>query len=336
MSSGSVEDIIVLGGHLYYTYVSCLALLFYEHLLTLGDEVRLYFSRPATSSRQLLAGFLFFVTRYFVPINSSVITASVTTKWGEAVCLVPTGSFCNTVGPLQFANFTVVGIASSILLLLRVYALYNRHKWTLGYLSSIVVIQLAVSTFVYAFPGHGPLPMPSIDLPVFQGCLYLPSSSLNAPFVLELTYDVSIVALIMAKSWKERSLNGLMDQGGILRMIVKDGIIYFLVIFSTMFIWLCMILFAPLGLKLVNSGLISIMINRLTINLHRSMKGNRGTSLTPSAVQHNTVPFLPTWMINTQAYSSSTDIDQAMINDLGNLGLPHESQGIELEKRYCI
>ncbi|KAF8526755.1 hypothetical protein JB92DRAFT_2871559 [Gautieria morchelliformis] len=301
MSSGSVEDIIVLGGQF-------LALLFYEHLLTLGDEVRLYFSRPATFSRQLLAGFLFFVTRYFVPICLSAITAAATTKWGDAVCLVPIGSFCKTVGPLELAFFTVVGIASGILLLLRVYALYNRNKWILCYLGLVILTQFAVCILISAFSDRGLLPMPPIDLPVFQGCLYPPPSRLKkltlAPVILELTYDVSIIGLIMAKGWKDRSLNGLRGRGGILRIIVKDGTIYFLVIFSTMFIWLCVKLFAPVGLKFVNGYLVSIMINRLTIHLHRSVKSSHRTSLTPSAVQ---LPFLPTWMIND--HSSSSDIN---------------------------
>ncbi|KAF8524978.1 hypothetical protein JB92DRAFT_1351070 [Gautieria morchelliformis] len=156
---------------------------------------------------------------------------------------------CKTVGPLELAFFTVVLIASSILLLLRVYALYNRNKWILGYLSSAILIQFAVCILISAFSGHGLLPRPSVDLPVFQGCLYPPPARLKngtlVPVILELAYDVSIIGLIIAKSWKDRSLNGLRDRGGILRIIVKDGIIYFLVIFSTMFTWLCLGLFAP-------------------------------------------------------------------------------------------
>ncbi|KAF8524991.1 hypothetical protein JB92DRAFT_2878012 [Gautieria morchelliformis] len=286
------------------------------------------------------AGFLFFITRYFFPICLSVIAAAATTKWGEAVCLVSSGSFCKTVGPLQFAIFTVVGTASSILLLLRVYALYNRNKWILGYLSLVILIQFAVSILLSAFSDHGLLPMPPIDLPVFQGCLLPPPVRLKngefAPIILELTYDVSIIGLIIAKSWKDRSLNGLRDRGGILRIIVRDGIIYFLVIFSTMFSWLCVGIFAPIGLKFVNAYLLSIMINRLTINLHRSVKGNHRTSLTPSAVQ------LPTWMINTQDYSSSSDIDNVVIDDLRDLAPSHESQGIDLveisssSRRACV
>ncbi|KAF8526715.1 hypothetical protein JB92DRAFT_2870850 [Gautieria morchelliformis] len=284
MSSGSVEHII-------YTYVSCLALVIYEYLLTLGDEVRLYFSRPAT------AGFLFFVTRYFVPICLSVITAGT----------------CKIVGPLEPGFWTVIVIASGILLLLRVYALYSRNKWTLGYLSSVIVIQFAVSIFVFTFRGRGPMLVP-IDLPVFQGCLFLPSASLNngalAPVILELMYDVSIVALIIAKSCEDRSLNGLRDRGGILRSFI---------IFFTILIWLCGLgFFVGPGLRLTDgsaNSLVSIMINRLTIHLHRSVKSNHGTSLTPSA-----------------DYSSRSDIDNAVISDLGDLALFHESQGIELEK----
>ncbi|KAF8524994.1 hypothetical protein JB92DRAFT_2826917 [Gautieria morchelliformis] len=292
MSSGSVEDIIVLGGQF-------LALLFYEHLLTLGDEVRYIWSDRI----------------------SLVITAAATTKWGEA---------CKTVGRLELAFLIVVVIASSILLLLRVYALYNRNKWILGYLSSVILIQIVVATLVSAFSDEL-LPMPPIDIVVFQGCLLPPSTRLKngalAPIILELTYDVSIVALIIAKSWKDRSLNEMKDRGGILRIIVKDGIMYFLVIFSTMFIWLCVDLFAPIGLKFVNAYLVAIMINRLTIHLHRSVKSNRGTSLTPSGVQ---IPFPPAWMINTQDYSSSSDIDKAVICDAGDPAFSHESQGIEI------
>ncbi|KAF8526718.1 hypothetical protein JB92DRAFT_2870876 [Gautieria morchelliformis] len=271
-----------------------------------------------------LAGFLFFVTRCFVPICLSVITAAATTKWGDAVCLVPIGSFCKTVGDLELAFFTVVLIASSILLLLRVYAFYNRSKWILCYLSSVILIQFVVCTLLSGFSDHGLLPMPPIDIPVFQGCLYPPPPRLKsgtlAPVVVEIAYDVSIIGLIMAKGWKDRSLNGLRDRGGILRIIVKDGIVYFLVIFSTTFIWLCMGLFAPMELKFVNTYLVSIMINRLTINLHRSVKGNHGTSLTPSVVQ------LPTWMINT---------DKAVICDVGDLTVSHGSQGIELVEISC-
>ncbi|KAF8532322.1 hypothetical protein JB92DRAFT_1313531 [Gautieria morchelliformis] len=347
MSSGSVEDIIVLGGQLQatrYFLVSSLALLIYEHFLTLGDEVRYIWS-----SRVSLAGFLFFVTRYYVPICLSVITSALTTKWSEAVCLVPIGSLCfllcfscKAVGPLEPVGFlTVVVTSSSILLLLRVYALYNRNKWILGYLSSVIVIHFSLSIFFFTFPGGGPFPMPPIDLPVFQGCLYLPSPRTKngplAPIALELIYDASIVVLIVAKSWKDRSLSGLGNRSGILRNIVKDGIIYFLVIFSTMFTWLCLGLFAPLGLKLVNAHpstvLIAIMINRLTISLHRSVKSNTRTSLTLSAVPQNAGPFLPTWMINTQDYSS-VDINKVVISDLGDLAPSHESQGIKLVEFY--
>ncbi|KAF8484142.1 hypothetical protein JB92DRAFT_3031502 [Gautieria morchelliformis] len=218
------------------------------------------------------AGFLFFVTRYFVPICLSVITAGT----------------CKIVGPLEPGFWTVIVIASGILLLLRVYALYSRNKWTLGYLSSVIVIQFAVSIFVFTFRGRGPMLVP-IDLPVFQACVFPCNNGALAPVILELMYDVSIVALIIAKSCEDRSLNGLRDRGAILRIIVKDGIIYFL--------------------------LVSIMINRLTIHLHRSVKSNHGTSLTPSA-----------------DYSSRSDIDNAVISDLGDLALFHESQGIELEK----
>ncbi|KAF8510526.1 hypothetical protein JB92DRAFT_2831522 [Gautieria morchelliformis] len=186
--SGGVEDVIVLGGQF-------LALLIYEHFLTFGDEVnhfnlgrQTYASKPFHSRFSVLRREVFHSldvlnidvqqTRYYDPICLSVITYANTTRWGEAAC--------KTVGPLEPLGFlTVVLTASSILLLLRVYALYNRNKWILGCLSSVIAIQFALSIFVFIFPGGGPLPMPQIDLPVFQGCLFIPSDRLkngtNAP-----------------------------------------------------------------------------------------------------------------------------------------------------------
>ncbi|KAF8526810.1 hypothetical protein JB92DRAFT_3093381 [Gautieria morchelliformis] len=48
-----------------------------------------------------------------------------------------------------------------------------------------------------------------------------------------------------------------------------------------------------LALKVVNAHLIAIMINRLTINLHRSVKSNTRASLTPSAVPQNVAHLSP-------------------------------------------
>ncbi|KAF8510534.1 hypothetical protein JB92DRAFT_2831528 [Gautieria morchelliformis] len=118
----------------------------------------------------------------------------------------------------------------------------------------------------------------------------------RAPIFLELMYDASIVGLIIAKSWKDRSLNGMRGRGRNLQTVtVRTRITNFE---------------DQLALKLVNAH-------------------NTQTSLTPSTVRQNVGPFLPTWMINTQHYSSG-DIDKAVIGDLGELAPSHESQGIEL------
>ncbi|KAF8494520.1 hypothetical protein JB92DRAFT_3126870 [Gautieria morchelliformis] len=338
MSSGSVEDIIVLGGQLQatraiihpgdqlYDFSDCrISIALFQASpfcsMSISSHLEMKFgtfgptdwfavlSREVFDSLDVLNSNVQ-KTRYYVPISLSVITAALTTTWGEAAAGCPVSLL---ILYLKLQN-SIDDFNDSV------YALYNRNKWILGYLSSIVAIQSAGSICVSTFPGRGPLLMPPIDIAAFQGCFFLASARLkNGEYVatiLELMYGASIVGLIMAKGWKDRSLNGLRDRGGILRVIVKDGIIYFLVIFSTMFIWLCVGLFAPLGLKFVNAYpsevLVSIMINRLTINLHRSVKGNHGTSLTLAG--------------------SSSDIDNGVIDDLGDQALSHESQGIELEK----
>ena len=36
-----------------------------------------------------------------------------------------------------------------------VYAIYNRSKWVLGYLGSLIVIEITLGFFLLTFPGGG-------------------------------------------------------------------------------------------------------------------------------------------------------------------------------------
>ena len=87
--------------------------------------------------------------------------------------------------------------------------------------------------------------MPSL----VSGCLFLPSERLYAfkiysylrwfqlsysgkgyvsVIALELVYDISIFGLIILKLLKGMSFKTLKEQGGIMHIIVRDGILYFL------------------------------------------------------------------------------------------------------------
>ncbi|KAF8591829.1 hypothetical protein K439DRAFT_1626340 [Ramaria rubella] len=165
------------------------------------------------------------------------------------------------MAPIQpLGLLTVALIVSGTLLLLRIYAIYNRSVIVLGYLGALIASQVAVSIYLFTFPGSTVLPLPPINTPAFHGCLYIPSPRLglwaSSVLVLELVYDVSVFCLIAIKAWKAMSFNTL-GLHGLMYLLIKDGAMYFLVIFSFILLWFMMDMLAPEGLKCINALYVS-------------------------------------------------------------------------------
>ncbi|KAF8588756.1 hypothetical protein K439DRAFT_1658286 [Ramaria rubella] len=196
-----------------------------------------------------------------------------------------TGFFDNTWTPEPFGfGIPLIAIPGFLLILRfsakldldlsdpRVYALYGRNFYVLVYLGVLLVAQVAVGVWQFAFPGEGPVMFPDAPGPVFHGCLYTAAPSLGAAagayIVVDLFFDVSIFAFTMAKTWKAFwSHRG----PGLLRRISQDGAMYFVMIFTLNSVWLFMVLFATPTLKYITPlpaiMLDVTMINRLTMNL---------------------------------------------------------------------
>ncbi|KAF8585274.1 hypothetical protein K439DRAFT_1632805 [Ramaria rubella] len=201
-------------------------------------------------------------SRYCTLICLSVIIfIYFSTRWNDAVVSMHVvADLVELLAPIEPVGMLMVSlIVADILLLLRVYALYYGSWLVMIYLGSLIVCQIVVDSVLFTFPGNGPLPVPgisSINLPAFNGCIFDPSPRLGhwptAVLVLELVYDLSIFSLIIVKTWREVSMNAL-GHRGLARLIIRDGTLYFLVIFPMIFIWAIMNLFAPPVLKELNA-----------------------------------------------------------------------------------
>ncbi|KAF8582236.1 hypothetical protein K439DRAFT_1635452 [Ramaria rubella] len=302
MTTDAIKEIITAGERIQatkYYLVAILVVLVYEHLITFSDEVRLIWwpnkQNLVTQDSNFAATFAFYlgISEQILYTNMSVGDLFIFQIERHSVRIYksftsPASDFIRYLSCRRLASIEPLGLLTialliaDTLLLLRVYALYHRSKRVGIYLGTLILCQVVVDCVLLTFPGGGPLDLPAIDLPVFNGCLFIPSARLGRwptlVLLLEILYDTSIFSLIIVKTWREVSLSTL-ERRGIAHLLVKDGAF---VIFSMIGIWTFMNLFSPISLKDLNgppsSTMMAIMTNRLTLNIHDKVKAPLSTT----------------------------------------------------------
>ncbi|KAF8067955.1 hypothetical protein FPV67DRAFT_1494382 [Lyophyllum atratum] len=253
-------------------YAAAYALLVYDYLITLLAEVEF-----SWKTGQSLASVLFLLNRYVSLIFSTTILLSYfLPSWTFSV------SICNNYAITEFVYTVLMFTIAEVFLALRVYVLTRKSK-CLAVISVIhIVAQIGLSLYIMSRGGTAEqylgkqIPVPGlIDDNAFQLCGLLPSGNvgtLDTVYLsLALSFDafvfiVTIITTIRAarahptKRW--------------LRVIQRDGIMYFMAIFSSTLIWVIFGKVARDSLKLINAApdliFTAIMINRLFLSLRRA------------------------------------------------------------------
>ncbi|KAI0089655.1 hypothetical protein BDY19DRAFT_993227 [Irpex rosettiformis] len=174
-----------------YTIAAFSTLLVYDFLLCLPDEVTLVWSR-ATNPRS----WMYFLNRYLPFVDTFISLRLLTTIQPPDVC------------EREFKVVTwmiVVGvfIAESILML-RTYAIFERRKWMLILLCSLlagiaipsfVVVKLELDSVHYGFPRRGP----------YQGCTLIADTSviIIVAYLLVLFSETVVFVLTLYKAIKD-------------------------------------------------------------------------------------------------------------------------------------
>ncbi|KAJ3488029.1 hypothetical protein NLI96_g3124 [Meripilus lineatus] len=189
---------------------SSIAILYYDWMLTLDDEIHYLWNTPTYFTLLLLANryFTFFT---FIPILSLEIVLR-----GNA-------GGCHIYSKLQQVQAIINGVIVFSILIVRTYALYNRSKKVLIFLCVSLALIVGVST--WALP-RGKIPQPNID----NGCQTLvPESasirsaiSWEAPMVFDLIiFGLTLYKIIEEKRGSHVSLNELT------RLMFRDGAVFF-------------------------------------------------------------------------------------------------------------
>ncbi|KAF8583358.1 hypothetical protein K439DRAFT_1412273 [Ramaria rubella] len=238
-------------GAKYFFTASCLVL-FYDHALTFSREVERVWKQRLT-----LATLLFIIIRYLTPLELIVFFFGFDD---------PTLSAQNTCS--GFLKFPGAATLSSIALIevimsLRTYALYGCNMVLLVCLLFLVACQASVMAVLVHNGRRVPLPIG------VTGCVLTGRNAYLAAFWMSpLVLDTVIFTLTL---YKTRQCRKKAQEVSLLRLLLKDGIIYYVVICGVNVLNVLVYLSAPIDLKAVGATfsyvMTTIMISRLVLNL---------------------------------------------------------------------
>ncbi|KAF8464349.1 hypothetical protein JB92DRAFT_3064495, partial [Gautieria morchelliformis] len=210
-----------------YSALASLVVLVYDHAITFDAEVMNIWRGPRT-----LGKLLFLWTRYF-GLSSLIIQVTVMSH----------GSLSNKV--------LIASVSVDIILLTRVYAVYNRNKQLLYGMVGFQLITAATTIVLYVFYIPAGVGLPSIHN--LTGCAS-PSVSRNLGACLfpRIASEAILCLLMLYKQW-DRYRNEIGSSQ--LKPLVQDSIIYFFRSILAVHLTNLLVLYlAPRGLVLTAAG----------------------------------------------------------------------------------
>ncbi|KAH9992317.1 hypothetical protein BJV77DRAFT_945366, partial [Russula vinacea] len=295
-----------------YFFLGAYTMLLYDHLLTLPSEVHTVWKKKKTFPL-----FLFILVRYYALLAVSVVafgyfsTAMTRSRCGHWMLFLPLG----ITMPLT--------IFPGILMLIRVYALYNRSQIILYGLSTWLLSQTIAGLWQYTVRGGRPAPLP-LDNYEYHFCIYFPPKSighLSTMYVSwELGYDTLVFFLTVARTvymhWRHQGVTSTTGgKPGLISNLVRDGAFYFGCIFSMHLMWVIMILHAPTGLRAIASMYVpillvnTVLVCRITLNLRTTVYG-------PTAFERTNNSFPLSGLRNPRSGRSEPTVDSTLTRDL--------------------
>lgn len=242
-------------------YLSAAGLVFmlYDHLLTFGDEVEYVWS-----SRWTLPKGLFLFVRYLVPTAMIINSYQMS---GLSQMILP-DIFC-VVWLCVAAYLGLITIAiSNFIVLLRLWVLWDRNRrlmaWTILYYVLTQIATIACSTIVI-----GKM-IPAIS---FQKTLGICILSDRAHIALFWAPGIFFEVMVFITTFWNAVGRPQDRNSPFVKAMYRDGLAYFMILFSLRMTNLLLALFAPLSLIFLGCFFIwastTVTLTRLVLNLRR-------------------------------------------------------------------
>jgi len=262
VSPGDSETVFQLNVNYYFHLVSYV-ILYYDYVLTLPMEIERFWTLRSFS----WAAFFFFLNRYLAVLGHIFIILQ--TFWNTAD-LALKSNICqrsHAFHPyLEVAVQAVVGV----LLVMRVYALYDRSRWVIVLFLTLAVVDVGIGC--WAIMSANPIRLPQQDLAVSApGCAEPLSHEQGIRLAIawggQLAFDVVVFFLTLYQS----ILIVRTSRRPLISTLLRDGVLYFAILtVVNLANILTFLLAAPLskGVTSTFSNIISAtMISRLMLNL---------------------------------------------------------------------
>ncbi|KAJ7638362.1 hypothetical protein FB45DRAFT_902606 [Roridomyces roridus] len=260
----------------HYLFLAPLTFLYWDHLLTLGDEVRYIWNKRKTPS-----SYFFFVNRYLAVFGNVVVAVY------SFVDVPP--DWCSSFNMFRQILLIVAQVGVCLLFTLRIYALFGGDRRIVSGMLGIGMVLLGVSIWAAGSSGKGGVPELACNIADPRNIAIKIAIPWEAVFI----YDLMIFSALFYKSMTARREGW--TRVPLLSLLLRDGSIYFVVMAS---VNLANILTSYVAepalvsfLSSFASNLAVTMMSRLMLNLHAIESSG---IFSKSAITTSTTPELDT------------------------------------------
>ncbi|KAJ4479194.1 hypothetical protein J3R30DRAFT_3404011 [Lentinula aciculospora] len=226
-------------------WVGITALWVYEYFLTVGDEIEYLWK----GRKDTFVFWLFVLNRYLTLIIIAVTcVAFFSSLWTEEMCL--------RYGYVEQLETLIMVTIAEVLIMLRVYAMSGNNRAVIFCAIPLMMSQWGTLIYVCSQSANGtanltlllaPSDITSLpDIDAFRLCISIPPLDVlpygQAFLCLLIVYDGLAVLAISYIVARQSDTLHLMP---ILKLIQRDGLLYFAVMFTSNFVWLMLTLYAP-------------------------------------------------------------------------------------------
>jgi len=203
-----------------YTTAASLAFLIYDHVLTFDAEKESVWCRPWS-----FGTVLFLFNRYFglfaLAFNFIVLFYTFSIH----------GEFCEVFRLWEGIAVIIAVISAEVILMARIYAVYDRNKRILIVMALLFATNIT-STVLIVF--EGPPGGTLVPTKTIAGCFVVDrGASYFLCWIPAFVFETILFFMMLFRGWRAR-------EGGInsplFNVIVRDSILYFLVIFAALFV----------------------------------------------------------------------------------------------------
>ncbi|KDQ56051.1 hypothetical protein JAAARDRAFT_319207 [Jaapia argillacea MUCL 33604] len=192
----------------------------YDHLILFDQEVELIWKRPG-----IIAKIYFLLTRYCGDCLIITITILLFTKANTDVV-------SHSRLMLQMWATAIPAWVVQVIMQFRVYAMYNREKWVLAFTCTCFIIQMAITSYLFALYEY--VPVISLKFGPWTTCAATQMQANAAgTWISTMAFEGILFFLALYKTVIHLlRLNHPWTRSGATEVLLRDNILYFLIIFS--------------------------------------------------------------------------------------------------------